>query len=286
MKEHRRIYCANLYGSLCESALASEHYPYRLESYHYATPRMMERIEREGRQIFLDSGAFSAFTKGAQIDIAEYAKFIKRWDRQIEVASVLDGIGDPELTLRNQLTLEDIGVSVLPCFHYGEPLSYLERYLRDYEYITLGGMVPISTSQLVLWLNQIWGGPLKGWHGKVHGFGLTTIATILQYPWYSVDSTVWVKAGRFGSIIIPGMMGRGLRLSISDQANEAKAMDRHLMNLSDMERKVIVRQIKEKGFSAEALAADYKERDRWNILAMHDLMALPYEPCPIQPGLF
>jgi hypothetical protein len=284
--EHRKIYCAGLYTGLSKDTINSVDYPYRLESYHYIKDNVMERVQAEGRKIFLDSGAFSAFTKGAVIDIDAYSKFIKKWDAQIEWASVLDGIGDPVKTLENQHILEDLGVNVLPCFHYGEPFHYLERYLRDYSHITLGGMVPITTPQLIMWLDQVWGGPLKEWCGKVHGFGLTTISTILQYPWYSVDSTVWVKAGRFGAIIVPKFQGLGLRINISSQSGDKKSIDRHFTTLAQIEQDKIRGIIEDHGFTVDALADDYRERDRWNIQAMYALMEMPYTPRMIQPGLF
>ena len=65
------------------------------------------------------------------------------------MASVLDGIGDPLQTYRNQLEMEARGIRPLPCFHAGEDEKYLEYYIQNYEYITLGGMVGSSAMQLI-----------------------------------------------------------------------------------------------------------------------------------------
>ena len=45
---------------------------------------------------FLDSGAFSAFTQGAEIDIQEYIEFIKEHKDYLEAYANLDVIGDAE----------------------------------------------------------------------------------------------------------------------------------------------------------------------------------------------
>ena len=126
--------------------------------------------------MFLDSGAFSAFTLGKVIDLPAYVDYCKRNADIIEFASVLDGIGDPLLTFKNQKAMEKLGVTPLPCFHYGEDERYLEYYIKNYDYITIGGMVPIATPQLFHWLDRIWAKYLvdgaRRAKIKVHGFGL------------------------------------------------------------------------------------------------------------------
>ena len=82
----------------------------------------------------------------------EYCRYIQKNEDIIEkvdgmtCASVLDGIGDPLKTYQNQKAMEGMGVVPLPCFHYGEDERYLDYYAANYPYITIGGMVPISTT--------------------------------------------------------------------------------------------------------------------------------------------
>lgn len=168
---------------------------YLLESYHYIHRQSyVDKLRRDGVKVFLDSGAFSAFTKGVEIDIPGYCQYIRDNEDIVEksdgilCASVLDGIGDPLKTWQNQLYMESLGVQPLPCFHYGEDERYLEWYISKYEYITLGGMVPISTPQLKVWLDHLWDKYLTDGSGrprlKVHGFGLTTLSLMERYPWH------------------------------------------------------------------------------------------------------
>src|ERR1700761_6198987 len=153
---------------------------HHLESYHYIGKQSyVDKIRNSGLRVFLDSGAFSAFSLGVNVDLPAYCRYIQensdiiRHEDGVCMASVLDGIGDPLQTYRNQLEMEERGVRPLPCFHYGEDERYLEHYIANYEYITLGGLVPISKPQQKMWLDRIWNDYSVDGSGrakiKVHG---------------------------------------------------------------------------------------------------------------------
>jgi len=226
-----------------------------------------------GSRVFLDSGAFSAFTKGVEVDIRGYCDYIKRNLDIIEnvdgalCASVLDGIGDPLKTWQNQMAMEQMGVRPLPCFHYGEDERYLEWYIKNYDYITLGGMVPISTPQLFHWLDRIWDKYLTDGSGrprlKVHGFGLTTQTLMERYPWYSVDSSSWVQIAANGNILVPGLGA----MSVSTNSPSAKQYNRHLNTIPDLQREGLVKRITEQGFDIERLQMEYVSRWTYNCWA-------------------
>lgn len=158
--------------------------------------------------LFIDSGAFSAWSKGVQIKLDEYIAFIKENIDIIDVYANLDVIGDAQATWKNQEIMEGQGLSPLPCFHYGEDFKWLKFYLdRGHDYIALGGMVPISSAALEPWLNVVFSRHICGEDGmplvKIHGFGLTSLPLMIRYPWYSVDSTSWVMTSRMGAVYVP-----------------------------------------------------------------------------------
>lgn len=286
-----RAYLAGFHTGASPLTQATIEYPYILESYHYINKqKQVDKIRMFGRRVFLDSGAFSAFTQGIEIDVDGYAEYIKRNQDIIEVASVLDGIGDPVLTKANQKRLEDQGVEVLPCFHYNEPWEYLEYYVENYDYITLGGMVPISTRNLYVWLDQCWAHFLtdeQGWPRiKVHGFGLTVLPLMLRYPWFSVDSTSWILSSRFGLIFFPTDSNPVYKLAISEHSPKTKDQFAHFNTLSDPEKELVEERIRNAGFDPEELRTQYWIRDHWNIEYFRSLCER--EPFPFkleQPGL-
>jgi len=233
-------------------------------------------------EIFLDSGAFSAWSKGIEIDIDEYIKFIKDNKDYISHYAVLDDITDPETTKKNQLYMEGKGLHPVPCFHYGEPTEYLEYYLDKHDYIALGGMVPIPKDRLVNWLDYLWRDYLTDKEGraakKIHGFGLTTLSLMLRYPWYSIDSTSWVLAGRFGSVYIPIIKNGKYdytkiphKIVFSDKSPKQEEKGEHYKTLSWMQQKIIKNYLDEKGYTAEELGEEYKKRDELNIVYFLDL---------------
>lgn len=254
---------------------------YILESYHYiGTQRLVDDIRNDGERVFLDSGAFSAFTKGVEVDLPGYCDYIKRNQDIIAIedgvllASVLDGIGDPLKTWQNQQSMQRLGVTPLPCFHYGEDERYLEHYIATYPYITLGGMVPISTPQLVIWLDRIWERYLIDGAGKprlkVHGFGLTTIDLMGRYPWHSIDSSTWVQLSAFGGIIVPGF-GEQLKLYISDQSPSKKKYNQHIDSIPEYQREGIRKQLEAEGFDLRRLQEYYLARWAYNCWGFTEL---------------
>lgn len=257
----------NIYNRLPEDERWLRHsVEHHLESYHYIHKiGFVERIRADGVKVFLDSGAFSAFTQGIKVDVARYCEYIHRCQDIILMPSVLDAIGDPEGTWKNQLEMEKRGVRPLPCFHYGEPEALLQHYIERYEYITLGGMVPISTPQLKLWLDRIFKEYICDAEGKpkvkVHGFGLTSLPLMERYPWYSVDSSTWVQWAANGMILLPGVG----QVNISSNSSSRKIAGQHFDTMTPIEKEELARKIRAFNVDPERLRVDYIARWAFNL---------------------
>jgi hypothetical protein len=246
--------------------------PHILESYHYiGSQRFIDQMRADDAKVFLDSGAFSAYTLGVDIDLPTYCDYIKRnadlWrvEDGVMMASVLDGIGDPLKTYQNQLAMEQLGAKPLPCFHAGEDERYLEHYVKNYEYITLGGMVGSSTKQLCIWLDRMWDKYLTDGSGrprlKVHGFGITAIPITERYPWYSVDSSSWIQSAAFGSIITP----QWGTLSVSEKSPTRHDAGQHATTLTPVEQDHVLTMLEQQGFTYERLSSVYESRAAYNL---------------------
>lgn len=278
-----RLYLAGLYASNFDlqgnvfkkltdaEKAAREGVAFFLESYHYINRgSALRKLRQDGTRVFLDSGAFSAFTKGVEVDLPKYCDYVKANLDIIETvdgvlcASVLDGIGDPLKTWQNQMAMESLGVRPLPCFHYGEDEQYLDWYIANYDYITLGGMVPISTPQLIHWLDRLWERHLTDGAGrpklKVHGFGLTTMSLMTRYPWFSVDSSTWVQNAVNGMIFLPGVG----TLNVSSKSPSRKLENQHLTTFSPLQRQAVIDYIEQLGFDPDRLANEYVSRWAFN----------------------
>lgn len=240
-----------------------------LESYHYIHRQsMVDKIRREGVKVFLDSGAFSAFSQGVQIDLNKYCHYIKTNSDIVDFASVLDAIGDYRGTWRNQAAIEKNGVAVLPCYHYGEPMEVLEYYVENYRHFTIGGLVPVSTPQMKIWLDRIWERVLTDDNGvpkaRIHGFGVTSLPMMLRYPWDSVDSSTWVQWAANGMILLPES---GKQIDISNQSSRRKQAWQHIDSLPQLQRQAIEDEIARTGADPDRLRQFYYSRWAWNAWA-------------------
>ena len=65
--------------------------------------------------LFIDSGAYSAETKGVKISLPEYMTFLKLNEQYVEVAAGLDVLFNADATYANQLTMEAEGINAMPC---------------------------------------------------------------------------------------------------------------------------------------------------------------------------
>jgi hypothetical protein len=272
-----------------------------LESYHYVgKQRSVDMIRRDGRQVFLDSGAFSAWSLGAKVDMAAYCEYIKKNDDIIRkddgavLASVMDAIGDALGTYQNQLAMEAMGVTPLPCFHFGEDPRYLEYYISKYSYITLGGMVAQSTPALILWLDDIWEKYLTDGSGrpkiKVHGFGLTTPELMRRYPWYSVDSSSWVQIARVGGML---MLPEARVINVSNQSPQRRVENQHITTIPPLLREAVEAKFRAEGVDLDRMQETYLARWTYNQYAfckLGDIITAEKKGDPRfirpQPGLF
>ena len=174
-------------------------------------------------RFFLDSGAYSAWSRGTVIDLDEYCAFIRANIDHIEVYASLDVIpGVPgraattaernnaaEQSWDNYLYMKSEGLDPIPVFHYGEDDIFLKRMLKHgCSYIGIGGLVSVPSRMRRHWLDHVFtmltdasGMPTV----KTHGFGMTAIPLVFRYPWYSIDSTTWIKITANGAVYLPQM---------------------------------------------------------------------------------
>ena len=147
-------------------------------------------------QVFADCGGFSAKTQGVTIDIDEFIAWCHKWSHHLTSIANLDVIGDAAATALNQPIMEAGGVDALPVFHVWEDPRYLEAYCEQYPYVCLGGMVGY-TSDVRKWMDDCFVIGAK-YDTVFHGFGQTSPDYLMEFPFYSADSTAWSKGYRFG----------------------------------------------------------------------------------------
>lgn len=242
-------------------------------------------VKNAGLELFLDSGAFTAFTKNVPIELDEYVEFLKdntTWD----VVSSLDAIGRGEeaaiASYNNFKYLTDRGCKVQPVWHVREPDSWLERYIAEgHDYVMVGGMVPESKAWLYDRLDHLWDRVLTKPDGtprvKVHGFGLTTPRLMFRYPWWSVDSTTWIMRSMFGGCLFRN--GHDLQLVVFSIENPEARKYKSLFypNMPRDAQRVVDKWLEQYGVTAEQCMKHYGYRDIVNAAVFQSLEDLGAE---------
>lgn len=219
--------------------------------------------------LFLDSGAFTAFTQKVEIQVEDYAAYVHSAASLFTVCSSLDAIGDPQKSYEILKALESLGCKVQPVFHAREDPRWLIKYLDEgYEYIFIGGMVPETTNWLKGWLDGLFHKYLTKQDGtprvRLHGFGLTDQKLMFRYPWASVDSTSWIFTGMFGGCVF--LAPQGLRkIVFSPLSPNAKKLEApHYANLPVIMQQEVDRWLEPLGVSAAQCAEGYIHRHKVN----------------------
>jgi hypothetical protein len=151
---------------------------------------------RRKANVFLDCGAYSAWTQNIHIDHREYMEFIK--GSGIKRYASLDVVVDWKQSMKNFKIELKAGLNPIPCYHYGEPIRVLEQYCEMTNHVAIGGLSTLlKFGKLTPFLDSCFSIAAKR-RTPFHGYAVNTVSVMEQYPWASVDSTTWNTAGKYG----------------------------------------------------------------------------------------
>lgn len=155
----------------------------------------------------LDSGAFTFMNTKTGIKkdelqnyCEEYIKFINKYDIKYFFEMDVDAIFGIEYVeyLRN-LIEKKTNKKCIPVWHANRGIEYWKKMCDNYDYIAIGGLVTGKTNlskQKIDLIRKLTSYARKK-NVKVHGLGFTTIRLLNSIPFYSVDSTSWIKIVAF-----------------------------------------------------------------------------------------
>lgn len=179
--------------------------PRLLTSFAYFAGWDLEQFQAIGDlDIIVDSGAFTAFTKGKTINRDAYVDWLISHQPIITHALSLDVIGDWQASAANHEYMLDRlpeGFPLLPAWHLGSPIPELHRLCETYPYVAIGGCVPYARRPKVLMAHLIRAHQVAAEHGtNLHGLGITGKVSLAELPWTSVDSSSYAMVHMFGQI--------------------------------------------------------------------------------------
>lgn len=257
----------------------------RLLSYVYDKSTIMrwdELMPSKKSRLFVDSGAFTAHTRGIDLDVDAYIEFVNTHDDKITLFAQVDVIpGDfgiprtaeqveeaAKKTWENYLYMRERVISpnkLIPVFHQGESFKWLENMLEwrsaDNSKIPYIGISPsndLTTSQKVEFIERCFEVIAKSTNPtvKTHAFGFTALPYLERYPFTSADSTSWKLAAAMGNIFTPNGVVR--------------VSDRDYTKLCPATRRALEDYVSEQGFNLAELASSEYARRLFNVKFITD----------------
>jgi hypothetical protein len=209
-----------------------------LVSYHYfkVDEHAQHAFGPSRFRLIADSGAYSAFSQGVTITLADYAAWCRKWRERLFWIASLDLFGNPEQTFANWRELRDRhGLDTVPTIHVGCDVKWLDAYASEgVDFIGLGGMVGLGT-RVTRWLVHVLR-YARDRHPEMrfHAWGMTTPTILDKVPVYSADSS--------GLISMAPMYARlrlydpRTRTQVAVNLREPKDVHRHRRLLADVYR--------------------------------------------------
>ena len=148
------------------------------------------------QRLMIDSGGFTAFSKGKEIRLSDYIAFLRHWEGAWDYAMSLDVIGNPQATAANLHSLERAGIAVLPIYTATAHPRELSALAKTHPYVAYGGLVGVPRSLQIPATQRVVA--LAQEHGcKVHALGQTGIEMFDATGVHSGDSSAVSNAARY-----------------------------------------------------------------------------------------
>lgn len=236
--------------------------------------RLIEKHCEKGRPVFVDSGAFSAATRGIKINVDDYIAWLNKWHENMvqyccwDVIPVgdIDPVDAAQQTWDNYLYMYERLVDkekLVYCYHYGEPVEYLHQALEfGCTRIALGGMAKRKKAERKEFLQSIQHEFKDYPNVQVHAFGMTDVDLLKQFRFiHSADSTSWLWPAKFSEIQAKSIN----KVYFSFKNEKANRIDK----ISDEKYYALEDELAEYGFKVEDMVGEgdpIKNRDIWQIM--------------------
>lgn len=153
-------------------------------------------------QILLDSGAYSAYTKGKNVNLMDYLAYIQSNLDYLHQYVSLDVIGNERLTYLIYQLMKSYGLDPVAVVHYGDgPDLTIHQY--NGRLLALGGTVPVrDKKKVVRWCEE-----MKKLHPEtsLHLLGSSSKELLRTGSLTSCDSSTWyIQAVNGQPSTIPG----------------------------------------------------------------------------------
>lgn len=241
---------------------------------------MQFKDENPDLWLFIDSGAFSAYTKGVDINLDDYINYMNTNGDYFNVMVQVDTIPgktsaeqdveiylkapklcwDNFLDMRSKLRPE-IRSRFIPVYHEGEDWQWLDNMLswvdpethEQLKYIGIAPHMELSSDHRRDFGLEVYRHIKKlNPEVKTHAFGMTALDVLKYVPYTSVDSTTWLKSAIYGGILVPrGKSGKLCLVSVGERTTNSPD---HFCYKGADTKKFLLNLIESYGFDVSELA--------------------------------
>lgn len=196
--------------------------PNILVAFPYA--KALDTLTYKPEYVITDSGAFSAWNIGKQVDIRAYADWAlaqqAKFPRVVSVnldvipgekgrtSTAQERLDGMKQSLKNADFLRAQGLDVMEVFHQDEPKEFLFDLIERLPKDAVLGISPRNDMHLkakVEWekvvLRAIATKYGKENFPRTHGLAVTSVEMLREFPYYSGDSSTWVNPFRYGGYV-------------------------------------------------------------------------------------
>lgn len=233
--------------------------------------------------LFVDSGAFSAHTKNAEVDVDAYIEYINKMDDEFYLVAQVDKIpgvfrepktqeellNAPKQSWDNFLYMEarlNSPKKLMPIFHQGEDYKWLKNMLEwthkdgtPIGYIGISPANDLHVKEKEYFIDRCFK-IIKYSHNpnvQTHAFGMTSLHVLERYPFTSADSTSWILNGATGAIMT--------KFGSVTVSNASSHYSNHISKMTKSAQTSVQEYVEERGHILAELEGDYKKRVMFNI---------------------
>ena len=238
--------------------------------------------------ILLDSGAFTAWSKGAEIKLEQlidsYERLLTKYEHGLKKVWLinLDKIpgqrgrtaGPEEIEEAIRISDENFNVlvkhfghRVLPVFHQNESKERLHEVCAMANYVCISPRNDVGEKYRISWAAEVHtllkkegeeeNGRLRI---KTHGLATTGMRMLGNVDWFSADSAWWLQTALNGSIMYLTHDNSIRTIAISDRAGSRKDLEQHFSTLNKKMQEYIVARLAVHGLTPEVAALHHTPR--------------------------
>lgn len=285
---------------------------YRLQSCHREymkqTHDWLSYASKCGKQvtIMLDSGAFTAWNKGDEIELDHllhvYDELLEKYEPGLKNVYLinLDKIPGQRgrtatekeiedaiyISDRNfEVLVETFGDRVLPVFHQNESSRRLADVCSQADYICISPRNDVGEKHRISWAAEVHT-MLRGKAKKTHGLATTGMKMANMVDWFSADSAWWLQTAINGSIMYLSHDNIIKTVLVSERSPGRKDKNQHYVSMAKPYQKYIDERLAFHGYTYFDVSTHHTPRMLVNILEILEWLKIAeVNPIPMG-GLF